>query len=148
MTKTTKKRARRSTTLLFALFFFVLLGALTRVCDGAGYFAYDNKRHNNNNQKVYCYNGANAQNTDDPSDCFDTCDSCSSCQSFVYHVSNKQCQFLNHRSYGSMQTDYSYKWYIPVDPVSSSDFAMHIAGCLEEDSVYGMCEMQAAGRLR
>jgi surface protein len=145
MTKTTKKRARRSTTLLFALFSLVLLGALTRVCDGAGYYAYDNRRHDDNDDKVHCYNGANRQNTDDPRDCFDTCDSCSSCKSFVYKISDKQCQFVNHNTYsktvGKEDHGSDYEWYRPIsNKVSNNDFATRVAGCLAEAPNDGMCK--------
>jgi surface protein len=141
MTKTTKKRARRSTTLLFALFFFVLLGALTRVCDGAGYYAYYKRRHDDNDDKVYCYNGADHQNTGDPRDCFNTCDSCSSCDSFVYKVSDKQCQFLNHNSYGKTEGDSNYEWYRPIEiKLTNTDFETHVAGCLAEAPVDGLCK--------
>ena len=141
MTKTTKKRARRSTTLLFALFFFVLLGALTRVCDGAGYYAYYKRRHDDIDDKVYCYNGADHQNTGDPRDCFNTCDSCSSCDSFVYKESGKQCQFLNHNSYGKTEGNSNYEWYRPIEnKLTNTDFETHVAGCLAEAPVDGLCK--------
>ena len=149
-TKTTKKkkrgRSRSAATLAFALFFFFeALGALTRGCDGAGYYAYDEKKQSNSNQKLACGYGSSGQGTDDPRNCFATCDSCDGCQTFAYDLSDKECKFLNHESYSKTTSDSSFEWYVPVNPLTDADFKTHVAGCLAEAPETGLCK-QYGGR--
>ena len=93
-------------------------------------------------------NGATSMTTssNDPTECFQTCSECSTCVSFSYHTSNGVCTWASSGSWNDGSGDSSYEWYRScassgsTHAITTSNFATHVAGCLEEAPIDGLCK--------
>ena len=83
---------------------------------------------------------------EDPTECFQTCSECSTCVSFSYHTSTGVCTWASSGSWNDGYGDSSYEWYRScassgsTHAISTSNFATHVAGCLEEAPIDGLCK--------
>ena len=84
--------------------------------------------------------GATSMISSDPTECFQTCSECDDCASINYRTSNGECLWASSGSWGDSTGDSSFEWYRSCGSISDSNFATHVAGCLAEAPIDGLCK--------
>ena len=84
--------------------------------------------------------GATSMISSDPTECFQTCSECDDCASINYRTSNGECIWASSGSWGDSTGDSSFEWYRSCGSISDSNFATHVAGCLAEAPIDGLCK--------
>ena len=89
---------------------------------------------------ITCNGATSMMSSLNPTECFQTCSECDNCKSFNYEISTGECTWASSVGWSSGTSDSNFEWYRPCIGISDSNFATHVAGCLAEAPVDGLCK--------